>query len=240
MRLPRGCAYCRLLTVSRAFSAARPWRCFNGPGRRIGPGRRRKWFFAAEGDELDRAGRALECRTSPQGCARVVRVRARRVRVGSRGGRRHDEGRGVGIGDSHGAEKVLAREFPTERAAEQVLIQSRSGPPWRRAELRAAVDDLIARLSRVPAVAAIESPLDAGNAGQLARDGRSALLTFQITGDPDTAQDRVGPALAATAAVQRAHPELLDRRGRRCQRQQGDQRPHRRATSSGRRSRRCP
>src|SRR5215204_5306538 len=27
----------------------------------------------------------------------------------------------VGIGDSHGAEAVLAREFPTERAAEQVL-----------------------------------------------------------------------------------------------------------------------
>ena len=58
-------------------------------------------------------------------------------------------------------------------------------------------------------MAAIESPLDADNAGQLSPDGRSALLTFQITGDPDTAQDRVDPALAATAAVQRAHPELL-------------------------------
>ena len=35
------------------------------------------------------------------------------------------------------------------------------------------------------------------------------LLTFQVTGDPDTAKDRVGPALAATAAVQRAHPGLF-------------------------------
>lgn len=113
-----------------------------------------------------------------------------------------------GIGDSHGAESVLAREFPTERAAEQVLIQSRSGRLGR-AELRATIDDLEARLSRVPAVAAIESPLDADNSGQLSPDGRSALLTFQITGDPDTAQDRVDPALAATAAVQRAHADLL-------------------------------
>lgn len=34
-------------------------------------------------------------------------------------------------------------------------------------------------------------------------------MTFQITGDPDTAQNRVGPALAATAAVQRAYPHLV-------------------------------
>jgi uncharacterized membrane protein YdfJ with MMPL/SSD domain len=113
-----------------------------------------------------------------------------------------------GIGDSHGAEKVLAREFPTERAVEEVLIQSRSGR-LASAELRAATDDVVGRLSRVPAVATIESPLKPANAGQLSPDGRSALVTFQITGDPDTAQDRVGPALAATAAVQRAHPELL-------------------------------
>src|SRR5262249_11671475 len=52
-------------------------------------------------------------------------------------------------------------------------------------------------------------PLDAANAAQLSQDGRSALVTFQITGDPDTAKDRVGPSLAATAAVQRAHPALL-------------------------------
>ena len=114
----------------------------------------------------------------------------------------------VGIGDSHGAEKVLAREFPTERAGEEVLIQSRGGR-LQSGELRAAVDDLTARLSRVRAVAAIESPLAAGNGGQLSSDGRSALLTFQITGDPDTAPDRVHAALDATAAVQKAHPSLL-------------------------------
>src|SRR5204862_1381404 len=33
-------------------------------------------------------------------------------------------------------------------------------------------------------------------------------LTFQVTGDPDTAQDRVGSALDATDAVQAAHPQV--------------------------------
>jgi len=48
-----------------------------------------------------------------------------------------------------------------------------------------------------------------GNGGRISKDGRAALLSFQITGDPDTAQDRVAPMLAATAAVQRAYPGLF-------------------------------
>ena len=116
----------------------------------------------------------------------------------------------MGNGDSRAAEQVLAQQFPRERAAEQVLIQSRDGRLLG-SEYRAAVDELVARLSRTPAVAQIESPLKPGNEGQLSKDGTAVLVTFQITGDPDTAKDRVGPALAATAAVQRAHPEPLRR-----------------------------
>jgi uncharacterized membrane protein YdfJ with MMPL/SSD domain len=113
------------------------------------------------------------------------------------------------IGDSGAADTVLAREFPNQRSLEEVLIQSRTGRGLAPAQLRPAVNDLVTRLSRTPAVASIRSPLDAANAEQISRDRRSALVTFQITGDPDTAQDRVGPALAATAAIQRAHPALF-------------------------------
>ena len=113
------------------------------------------------------------------------------------------------IGDSGTADRILAREFPSQRTLEEVLIQRRDGGRLARAELQAAVGDLLVGLARAPAVAAIRSPLAAANADQISADGRSALVTFQITGNPDTAQDRVGPALAATAAVQRTHPALL-------------------------------
>jgi uncharacterized membrane protein YdfJ with MMPL/SSD domain len=114
----------------------------------------------------------------------------------------------LGNGESLAANRVLAAEFPSERAAEQVLFQSRSDP-LSGAQYRSAVKELVVRLSRTPAVARIQSPLQRGNEGLRSKDGTAALLTFQITGDPATAKDRVGPALAATAAVQRAHAEFF-------------------------------
>ena len=52
----------------------------------------------------------------------------------------------MGNGDSRAAERVLAQQFPRERAAEQILIQSRNGGLLG-SEYRAAVDELVARLS---------------------------------------------------------------------------------------------
>jgi RND superfamily putative drug exporter len=114
----------------------------------------------------------------------------------------------VGNGQSRLADQTLAQQFPRERAGEMVLIESAHGA-LPASEYRGAVADLVARLSYTPSVAAIKSPLAPGNQGQLSKNGRAALLTFQITGDPETAKDRVGPALAATAAVQAAHPHLF-------------------------------
>jgi uncharacterized membrane protein YdfJ with MMPL/SSD domain/pimeloyl-ACP methyl ester carboxylesterase len=114
----------------------------------------------------------------------------------------------VGNGQSRLADQTLAQQFPSQRSGEVVLFESRAGT-LASSDYRAAVADLAARLAHTPSVAAIKSPLTPGNQGQIAKNGRAALLSFQITGDPDTAKDRVGPALAATAAVQAAHPRLF-------------------------------
>jgi uncharacterized membrane protein YdfJ with MMPL/SSD domain len=111
-------------------------------------------------------------------------------------------------GQSRLADQTQAQQFPRERAGEEVLIENPSGP-LAGSVYRAAVADLVARLSRTPSVAAIRSPLVPGNVGQVSKDGRAALVFFQITGDPDTAQNRVAPALAATAAVAHAYPRLF-------------------------------
>ena len=110
-------------------------------------------------------------------------------------------------GESRLADQTLAQQFPRERAAEQVLIDSKRGA-LPAGDYRAAVTQLVARLSHTTSVAAIKSPLAPGNEGQVSKDGHAALVSFQITGDPTTAEDRVAPALAATADAQSAHPNL--------------------------------
>ena len=127
--------------------------------------------------------------------------------VGSSAGTVTLKSQDQGNGESRAANQILAQQFPRERAGEVVLIQSAS-TRLGGAEYRAATAELVGRLSKLRAVTDIKSPLAPSNAGQVSKDGRSALLTFQITGDPDTAKDRVGAALDATAAVQSAHPKL--------------------------------
>ena len=111
-------------------------------------------------------------------------------------------------GQSRAADLIQAQQFPRERAGEQIVIENLHGV-LAGSGYREAVTDLVRRLSKIPSVASVRSPIAPGNAVLISRNGRAALVTFQITGNPDTAQNRVAPALAATAAVQRANPRLF-------------------------------
>jgi uncharacterized membrane protein YdfJ with MMPL/SSD domain len=109
-----------------------------------------------------------------------------------------------GIGESGHADKVYSDNFP-DRASEQVLIQSGSARV-RSPRFRAAVVDVVNRLRRTPYVQEIKSPFASGNAGQISRDGQSALVTFFVPGNDTKSQDRVEKPLDAVAAAERAHP----------------------------------
>jgi RND superfamily putative drug exporter len=71
---------------------------------------------------------------------------------------------------------------------------------------RAAVTDVTGRLSKVPYVENVKSPLT--GAGNVSANGRAALVGFEIRGDSTEAKVRVGPALATVAAAQAGHPGL--------------------------------
>ncbi len=109
-----------------------------------------------------------------------------------------------GPGESGRMNRILEAGFQ-QPASENVLIQSRShrvGTP----AFDAAIEDVVARVSKVAAVRDVRSPLDAGNAGQISKDRRSALVEFAIRGETDEAADKIGPVLDAVAAAGRAHP----------------------------------
>jgi uncharacterized membrane protein YdfJ with MMPL/SSD domain len=112
-----------------------------------------------------------------------------------------------GVGESGRADRILDAGFNLP-AAESVLIQSNTLVATDPA-FRAAVQDVVARVSKLDAVKNVRSPLDSENAGQIAEDGRAALVEFDIRGDADDAADKIDPVVGAVGGVQKAHPQLF-------------------------------
>jgi uncharacterized membrane protein YdfJ with MMPL/SSD domain len=111
-------------------------------------------------------------------------------------------------GQSAAAERAIeAAGFP-DKAGEQVLIQARGDMRASDPAFAAAVRDVTRRLESTKFVSEVKSPLSTGNEGQISKDGRSAIVAFEIPGDDEQAADRVDTSLASVAAAQRAHPEL--------------------------------
>ena len=109
-----------------------------------------------------------------------------------------------GNGSSRVADQAVDRaDFP-KRADENVLVQVRAAAA--RPQLEPAVADVVRRLRRTPHVVDVTDPYHAK--GQVAKDGRSALVTFSVPGDDDITKTRVDASLGTTAAAQAAHPQL--------------------------------
>ena len=109
-------------------------------------------------------------------------------------------------GESGRAARMLDDGFE-QPAGETVLVQSRKltadSPAF-----RAAVADVVRRVTAVGAVTNVQSPYDAGNRGQISADGHSATVSLDIRGDADTATDRIQPVMDAVDAAAAANPSL--------------------------------
>jgi uncharacterized membrane protein YdfJ with MMPL/SSD domain len=110
-------------------------------------------------------------------------------------------------GQTAKAEQILSSSGFPDAASENVLVQTRSGQPDD-AALRSAVTQVVSAVSSTKLVDDVHSPLDADGQSYVSHDGHSMLVTFDMTGDADTAASRVQPVLDAVAAVQRTNSSL--------------------------------
>ena len=110
-------------------------------------------------------------------------------------------------GDSARAQTLLNESGFHNHASETVLVQSgtltAASPGFRR-----EVQTVVGRLAQLGQIDSLQSPLAAGNRGQISRSGHAAVIDFNMKGDPDTAADRVQPVLNAVAALQRRAPDF--------------------------------
>ena len=102
-------------------------------------------------------------------------------------------------GESGKAGQILKDAYPDE-AGEQVLVQSKSLKATD-SEFKAAVADVTQRLERAKGVDNVATEATS-------KDGHSALVTFELSGDQKTTEKNVVGSLAAVDAAAKAHPEL--------------------------------
>ncbi|MES4887222.1 MMPL family transporter [Streptomyces sp. NPDC096012] len=109
-------------------------------------------------------------------------------------------------GETHTAAQIIDDAGIKEPAAETVLIQARGGTVRATSGgFRAAVADVIEAVDGTGEVTGVTSPYDTH---AVSRDGRSALVQFDLRGDAKTAADRIEPVLSAVAGVQKQHGGL--------------------------------
>lgn len=109
-------------------------------------------------------------------------------------------------GETHTAARIIDDAGIKQPAGETVLIQSKDGAVKATSgEFRAAVADVVKAVGATGKVTGVTSPYDTHT---ISRDGRSALVQFDMRGDADTAAHRVEPVLKAVAGVQKEHGSL--------------------------------
>jgi uncharacterized membrane protein YdfJ with MMPL/SSD domain len=136
--------------------------------------------------------------------------------IGGKVGQKNLEPSAMGNGESKRGDMIVdAADFPAT-VGERVLIQGTGSIKSDDPEVTAAVKDVVSRLDKIEGVDDIESPLDAQyRASTVSKDGRSVVVNFTLPGKADTVEEQerletvADAPLAAVAAVQDAHPELL-------------------------------
>ncbi|MYV54620.1 MMPL family transporter [Streptomyces sp. SID3212] len=98
------------------------------------------------------------------------------------------------------AQRIIEDAGLKEPVGESVLVRATDkGTTSEAPEFRQAVAAVVEAVDRTGRVAEVTSPYDSGT---ISKDGRSALVRFDIRGDPDTASERVEPVIKAVAGVQ--------------------------------------
>ncbi|WP_399891111.1 MMPL family transporter [Streptomyces sp. BBFR51] len=109
-------------------------------------------------------------------------------------------------GETHTAARIVEDAGIDEPASESVLVQAKDGGPKATdAEFRAAVGAVVTAVEGTGKVTGVTSPYDAKT---ISKDGRSALVQFDMRGEADTAGERVEPVLKAVEGVQKEHETL--------------------------------
>jgi RND superfamily putative drug exporter len=124
--------------------------------------------------------------------------------IGGAAGQKSMTNADYGTGDSGRAERILQDAGLATPAGELILVQSKdltADAP----EFREAVTATSAALTKTGLVTNLRDP---DTSGAISADKHSALIEYDVTGDPDTAADRIQPIIDAVTKIDKAEPKV--------------------------------
>ncbi|GAA2251533.1 MMPL family transporter [Streptomyces atrovirens] len=109
-------------------------------------------------------------------------------------------------GETSTAARIIEDAGIEEPASETVLVQAKDeGLTATDAEFRSAVTAVVTAVEKTGEATDVTSPYESDT---ISKDGRSALVQFDVRGDSDTAGERIEPVLNAVEEVQKDHESL--------------------------------
>ncbi|MFD7771974.1 MMPL family transporter [Streptomyces sp. NPDC059787] len=109
-------------------------------------------------------------------------------------------------GETSTAARIIEDAGIEEPASETVLVQAKGeGLTATDAEFRSAVTAVLTAVEKTGEATDVTSPYESDT---ISKDGRSALVQFDIRGDSDTAGERIEPVLNAVEEVRKDHESL--------------------------------
>jgi RND superfamily putative drug exporter len=113
------------------------------------------------------------------------------------------------VGQAHMADVMLRQAGfgQTDPQTEIVLIQG-TGITVSSPAFRAAVKDVVHSVAPLATIKNLRSPLDPANGDQVSRDGRTALVEWQMRGSADVAKTHIDAITSKVGAAAKRHPSL--------------------------------
>jgi len=131
------------------------------------------------------------------------------VAIGMAVGQKTTSMQGQDVGQSKRADKILTQAGfkQSDPLTEIVVVQSKTktiaDPTF-----RATVNDVVHAVAPFMTIRDLRSPVARVNADQVSRDGRTALVEWQMKGTEKQAEKNVGALTRTTAAVAKANPRF--------------------------------
>src|ERR671935_544810 len=130
------------------------------------------------------------------------------VVIGQAVGTKNIDQQDTNVGQAHKADKILKDAgFQFDPQTEIVLVQSKT-KTFTDVAFQRTVNDVAAAVKPFGTIKNFRSPLDPAHADQVSKDGRTALVEWDMRGDDKVARDNIDPILAATDKVAKAHPDF--------------------------------